>query len=203
MKLAVFATWAGLVAALTVGAAGPVAAQQRPAKPAKSAQPKTADTGDAGAAAAAGTRIGFVNIQAILKQTPGYAKAESTFAKELDGYRSEVQKLQASLDSSANDFEQQSTLLSATQRTAKRKELEGQQEKLQQRTQELQQKAASRERELLDPIQARVNSVIEGIRAAGNYAIIFDVSAPGNGIVTGDKSLDITQRVLQQLQASK
>lgn len=203
MKLAVFATWAGLVAALTVGAAGPVAAQQRPAKPAKSAQPKTADTGDAGAAAAAGTRIGFVNIQAILKQTPGYAKAESTFAKELDGYRSEVQKLQASLDSSANDFEQQSTLLSPTQRTAKRKELEGQQEKLQQRTQELQQKAASRERELLDPIQARVNSVIEGIRAAGNYAIIFDVSAPGNGIVTGDKSLDITQRVLQQLQASK
>ncbi|HEY6948005.1 MAG TPA: OmpH family outer membrane protein, partial [Gemmatimonadales bacterium] len=88
-------------------------------------------------------------------------------------------------------------------RTQRRKDLEAQQEKLQQRTQELQQKAATRERELLDPIQARVNSVIEGIRAAGNYAIIFDVSAPGNGIVTGDKSLDLTQRVLQQLQAPK
>jgi outer membrane protein len=195
MKL-VHGTWIGLIAALAVA---PLAAQQKPAKP--SPQPKPAATdADAGTGA---TRIGFVNIQAILKASPGYAKAESTFSKELEGYRSEVQKLQAGLDSAAQDFEAQSTVLSPTQRTQKRKDLEAQQEKLQQRTQELQQKAASRERELLDPIQTRVNSVIEGIRAAGNYAIIFDVSTPGNGIVTGDKSLDLTQRVLQQLQAPK
>jgi outer membrane protein len=197
MTLVVRGFWIGLVAAF-VALAAPCAAQQKPA--AKPSQPKpAADAADAAGA----TRIGFVNIQAILKATPGYAKAESTFAKELDGYRSEVQKLQAGLDSAAQDFEAQSAVLSPTQRTQRRKDLEGQQEKLQQRTQELQQKAASRERELLDPIQARVNSVIEGIRAAGNYAIIFDVSAAGNGIVTGDKSLDLTQRVLQQLQAAK
>ena len=197
MTLVVRGFWIGFVAAMAAAAA-PLAAQQKPA--AKPSQPKpAADAADAAGA----TRIGFVNIQAILKSTPGYAKAESTFAKELDGYRSEVQKLQAGLDSAAQDFEAQSAVLSPTQRTQRRKDLEGQQEKLQQRTQELQQKAASRERELLDPIQARVNSVIEGIRAASNYAIIFDVSAPGNGIVTGDKSLDLTQRVLQQLQASK
>lgn len=194
MKLVVHGTWIGLVLAAALAAA-PAAAQQKPA--AKPAQPKPS-TADVEA-----TRIGFVNIQAILKATPGYAKAESTFSKELDGYRTEVQKLQASLDSAAQDFEAQSAVLSPSQRTQRRKDLEAQQEKLQQRTQELQQKAATRERELLDPIQARVNSVIEGIRAAGNYAIIFDVSAPGNGIVTGDKSLDLTQRVLQQLQASK
>jgi Skp family chaperone for outer membrane proteins len=195
MKL-VHGTWIGLIAAVAVA---PLAAQQKPAKP--SAQPKPAAT-DADASSGA-TKIGFVNIQAILKASPGYAKAESTFSKELEGYRSEVQKLQAGLDSAAQDFEAQSAVLSPTQRTQRRKDLEAQQEKLQQRTQELQQKAASRERELLDPIQTRVNSVIEGIRAAGSYAIIFDVSQPGNGIVTGDKSLDLTQRVLQQLQASK
>jgi outer membrane protein len=194
MKLVVHGTWIGLVLAAALAAA-PAAAQQKPA--AKPAQPKPS-TADVEA-----TRIGFVNIQAILKATPGYAKAESTFSKELDGYRTEVQKLQAGLDSAAQDFEAQSAVLSPSQRTQRRKDLEAQQEKLQQRTQELQQKAATRERELLDPIQTRVNSVIEGIRAAGNYAIIFDVSAPGNGIVTGDKSLDLTQRVLQQLQASK
>ena len=192
MKL-VYGTWIGLIAALAVV---PAAAQQKPTP--KTSQPKPAADADAGA-----TRIGFVNIQAILKASPGYARAESTFSKELEGYRSEVQKLQAGLDSAAQDFEAQSAVLSPTQRTQRRKDLEAQQEKLQQRTQELQQKAASRERELLDPIQTRVNSVIEGIRAAGNYAIIFDVSAAGNGIVTGDKALDLTQRVLQQLQAPK
>jgi len=197
MKLVVQGTWIGLV--LTAGlAAAPLAAQQKPA-----AKPQPKPSAGAAGEAPGPTRVGFVNIQAILKSTPGYAKAESTFAKELDGYRSEVQKLQAGLDSAAQDFEAQSAVLSPTQRTQRRKDLEGQQEKLQQRTQELQQKAASRELELLDPIQARVNSIIEGIRAAGNYALIFDVSTPGNAIVTGDKSLDLTQRVLEQLQASK
>jgi outer membrane protein len=174
MKLSVPATWAAVLTLIC--AASPLAAQQ-----------------------SGGGKIAYVNTQAILKATPGYTSAESTFTKELEGYRGEVQKLQASLDSAASDFEQQSVLLSPTQRAAKRKDLEGQQQKLEQRTQELQQRAATRERELLNPIQTKVNSVIEGMRAAGNYAIIFDVSAPNSGIVTADKSLDLTQKVIQQL----
>ena len=177
MKLSVVGTWAALLTLVCVTA--PVAAQQ---------------SGGVG-------KLAYVNTQAILKSTPGYAQAESTFTKELQTYRGEVQKLQASLDSSASDFEQQSVMLSPTQRAAKRKDLEGQQQKLEQRTQELQQRAASRERELLDPIQTKVNSVIEGIRASGNYAMIFDVSAPNSGIVTADKSLDLTDKVIQQLKS--
>ena len=177
MKLAVVGVWMGLATFSWVGA-GPLTAQQ---------------SGSA--------KIAYVNTQAILKQTPGYTKAESTFTKELAGYRIEVQKLQATLDSAASDFDQQSVMLSPSQRAAKRKDLQTQQQKLEQRTQELQQRAATRERELLDPIQTKVNSVIEGVRAAGNYAVIFDVSAPNNGIVTADKSLDLTQRIIQQLKA--
>jgi outer membrane protein len=177
MKLSLVGTWALLLG--LVCAAAPAAAQQ----------------------GGGGVKVAYVNTQAILKSTPGYAQAESTFTKELQTYRGEVQKLQASLDSAASDFEQQSVMLSPTQRAAKRKDLEGQQQKVEQRTQELQQRAASRERELLDPIQSKVNSVIEGMRAAGNYAMIFDVSAPNSGIVTADKSLDLTQKVIQQLKS--
>ena len=174
MKLVVVGAWAVML----LVAAAPVVAQQ-----------------------GGGAKIAYVNTQAILRQTPGYASAESTFAKEVEIYRSEVQKLQATLDSAASDFEQQSVLLSPTQRAAKRKDLEAQQQKVEQRSQELQQKAATRERELLDPIQTKVNSVIEGVRAAGNYAMIFDVSAPNSGIVTADKSLDLTPRIIQQLKS--
>ena len=174
MKLFVVGAW---IASFTLLGAGGAAAQQ------------------------GGGKVAYVNTQAILKQTPGYTQAESTFTREIEIYRVEVQKLQATLDSAASDFEQKSVMLSPTQRDAKRKELTAQQQKLEQRTQELQQRAATRERELLDPIQSKVNSVIEGIRAAGNYAIIFDVSSPNNGIVTADKGIDLTQRVIQQLKA--
>jgi outer membrane protein len=176
MKLSAVATWAALLTLFA--AAAPLAAQQ-----------------------GGGAKVAYVNTQAILKATPGYAQAESTFSKELETYRGEVQKLQSTLDSAASDFEQQSVMLSPTQRAAKRKDLEGQQKKLEARTQELQTRAASRERELLDPIQSKVNSVIEGMRASGNYAMIFDVSAPNSGIVTADKSLDLTQKVIQQLKS--
>jgi outer membrane protein len=174
MKLFAVAAW---IASFTLLGAGGAAAQQ------------------------GGGRVAYVNTQAILKATPGYAQAESTFTREIEAYRVEVQKLQASLDSAASDFEQKSVMLSPTQREARRKELTGQQQKLEQRTQELQQKAATRERELLEPIQTKVNSVIKGVRAAGNYSVIFDVSAPNSGIVTADKSLDLTQRVIQQLKS--
>src|SRR3954464_7613495 len=160
-----------------------------------------AGTGSPPAQQGGNAKVAYVNTQAILKQTAGYVKAESTFTKELANYRVEVQKLQATLDSAAADFDQQSVMLSPTQRAAKRKDLQTQQQKLEQRTQELQTQAATRERELLDPIQTKVNSVIEGVRAAGNYAMIFDVSAPNNGIVTADKSLDLTQRIIQQLKS--
>jgi outer membrane protein len=176
MKLSVVGSWTGAILLLL---SAPAAAQQ----------------GGAG-------KVAYVNTQAILKQTPGYAQAESTFAKELETYRGEVQKLQAGLDSAASDFEQKSVMLSPTQRSAKRKDLEAQQQKLEQRTQELQQRASGRERELLEPIQTKVNAVIEGIRASGNYAMIFDVSAPNSGVVTADKSLDLTQKVIQQLKGS-
>ncbi len=178
MKLVAVGAWVGMIAVALCG-------------------PEAAAAQDKGASA----KVAYVNTQAILRATPGYASAESTFTRELETYRGEVKKLQATLDSSASDFEQQSVLLSPTQRQAKRKDLQGQQQKLEQRTQELQQRAATRERELLEPIQSKVNSVIEGVRAAGNYALIFDVSAPNSGIVTADKSLDLTQRVIQQLKS--
>lgn len=176
MKLSVVGIWAALLT--LVAGAVPAAAQQ-----------------------GGGAKLAYVNTQAILKATPGYQTAESTFTKELGTYRIEVQKLQASLDSAASDFEQKSVMLSPTQRAAKRKDLEGQQQQLEKRTQELQTRAATRERELLDPIQSKVNSVIEGVRASGNYAMIFDVSAPNSGIVTADKSLDLTDKIIQQLKS--
>ena len=78
-----------------------------------------------------------------------------------------------------------------------------QQQDIEQKTQELQTRMQGRERELIEPIQARVQAVIEGIRAEGNYAMIFDVSAMGGAVVAADRSLDLTQTVIDRLQAAK
>ena len=73
---------------------------------------------------AAPTKLAYVNVRAVLQQTPEYEKAESLFTRGLDGYRAQVAKMQAQLDSASAEFEQQSVLLSPSARNAKRKELE-------------------------------------------------------------------------------
>jgi outer membrane protein len=150
-------------------------------------------------AQSAPTKVGYVNTREILRQTPGYAQAESLYNKEIEAYQAEVQQLKASLDSAFGDFERRSAMLNATQRATEQKALQERGRKADQRVQELQQKMTERERQLLEPIQSRINSVIEGVRAAGGYAIIFDLSAPNSQIVTADRSLDLTEKVLQQL----
>jgi outer membrane protein len=149
----------------------------------------------------AGPKIGYINARAVLLATPGFAQAESTYNRELIGFRTEVEKLQSSLDSAAADFEQKSVMLSATAKTARRRDLEEQRTRLEARAKELQDKAGQREQDLLSPIHSRVNEAIEAVRADGGYAIIFDVSANDGLIVAADKSLDLTEKVLAKMKA--
>ena len=163
----------------------------------------TAASAQATPAPAGPVRIAFINSREILQRTPGYAAAESTYLKEVDGFRTEVQKLQASLDSAVQAFDQQSIALSPAARQTKQRDLQGMQTRLQQRTDELQDRARQREQDLLQPIQSRVNSVIQGIRAELNYSLILDADAPGGIIVAADPALNITAKVLQRLQPAR
>ncbi|MGH7699359.1 MAG: OmpH family outer membrane protein [Gemmatimonadales bacterium] len=144
-------------------------------------------------------RLAWVSSQEILRQTPGYAAAESTFARELRASQDTLQQLQQQLDSAVQVFEQQSIALSPSARQTRQRELQGLQQRFQQRAQELEQQARERERALLQPIQTRVNQVIQGLRAEGNYAFIFDADAPNSGIVAADPGLNLTAKVLERL----
>ena len=41
--------------------------------------------------------------------------------------------------------------------------------------------------------------MIERLRAAGGYSIVFDVSTQANNVVTADKSLDLSEQVIAEL----
>lgn len=161
-------------------------------------------TASAQAAPAAGSgRVGFVNVQAALRSMPGWAEAESTYTRELQAVEEELRGLQVALDSAGQAFQQQSAMLSPTNRAARQRELAQQEERFQQRVQELQQQLGRREQELLDPMQDRLTTIIDGIRAEGNFAAIFDISSQAAGLIVSiDRTLDITPRVLQRLQQS-
>jgi Skp family chaperone for outer membrane proteins len=144
-------------------------------------------------------KIAFLSSRTILDSTPGYAAAESTFFREFQGMRDEVQKLQQQLDSAVQAFDQASIALSPAAKDAKRRDLQQMQERMTQRSNELDSRARARNQELLGPFQSRINTIIQGIRAEGNYAIIFDADAQNNGIVAADPALNLTSRVIARV----
>lgn len=153
-----------------------------------------------GAPATGPTRIGFVNVGVALKAMPGWAQAESLFVAERNAAGQELQGMQAALDSAGQMFQQQSPMLSPTNRTTRQRELQQQEERLRTRYEEIQQRMGAREQELLSPMQERLTAIIDGLRAELNLGVVFDVGAQAAGmIVSLDRSLDITARVLQRI----
>jgi outer membrane protein len=148
-------------------------------------------------------RFGYVNSEQILRQTPGYAAAESTFASEFEVFRKEIGDLQARLDSTVRDFDQQSVVLSPSNRQAKIEEIRQMQGQFEQRSSELTQRAQERRAELVAPLEERIQGVIDGLRAERNLAFIFDVASPGNNIISADRTLDLTPMIIRRLRGDE
>jgi hypothetical protein len=57
---------------------------------------------------------------------------------------------------------------------------------------------------LLQPIQARVIGIVQGIRAEANYALIFDMDGQSSSVFLAvDPSLDVTAKVIDRLKQPK
>lgn len=147
------------------------------------------------------TRLGYVNGELILQRTPGYAEADSILRAEAQVYRQEIEVLQQQIDSAMTAFDQQSIMLSPAARDEKSSELRALQDRFNARVQELQNRSTERQRELVAPLEERIKTVIDGIRAERNLAFVFDAAAPGGSIISADRSLDLTSLVISRLQS--
>ena len=146
-----------------------------------------------------GMPFAYVNAEAILQQTPGYAVAESTFNAELASFEVEVQQLQATFDSAVAQFNQQEPMLSPTARDQRVSELRQMQQQAELRQQQLTSLAQERQAELMAPLEGRIQDVIDGVRAERNIGVVFNRETPINFIISADPMLDLTDLVVQRL----
>ncbi len=146
--------------------------------------------------------IGVVNLQIIMTQTPGYQEAQDTFQAEFKPANDDLQLMVERRDSLFEAYQRSSVVLTPTSRQEKETEIQELQARIEQRGQDLQNRQAERERELVGPLEQRVQAVVEGIRAERNLGIIFD-AASMQGIAAVDQSLDLTDVVVQRLRQSQ
>lgn len=153
------------------------------------------------AAAQSGQKFAYIRSSVLLEQAPGRAEAEAQFDKETGVYRDQIKRMSDSLNAMVADFEKGQASMTVAARETRGKSIQAREADYQRRTRELEQKAQSRQGELVQPILDRVKQAIEDLRIEGGYSFVFNADQ-GSSIVAMDKNLDITDRVLAKLRSS-
>ena len=142
-------------------------------------------------------KLAFVNATVLLDNAPGKTQAESTYARETRGYSDQLKRMSDSLNTMFAAYQKQEPTLTATQKETRQKAMRDLQQQLQDRQQQLAQQANQRQNELMAPIMEQVKKVLDDIRLEDGYSII--ISGDPNIILSYDKNLDITDRVVARL----
>lgn len=170
----------GLGLLLLAGAAAPVAAQT--------------PTGQSA------LKIGYIDSQRIIAEAPGSREAARSFEQEMARYQGELEQMENELKQMLEQYERQQVTLSPDARRQRQEDIRSRQIAYQQRATELEQEAARRQAELVEPIMARINTVLQQIQAAEGYTLIFDSAA--GALVAADPALNLTDMVLTRLRDS-
>jgi len=145
-------------------------------------------------------KVGWVNTVVILREFPMAQEAQKMLEATLQGYQAEMQQLNEDMQAALQEYQQQQLTMTPENRRAKEEELTRDQTAIQQRGQELEAQANARRNEVFEPVMAAISSVIEEIRVEGSYSMILD--AASQAILAADPALELTQDVLDRLQAT-
>ncbi|MCU0649470.1 MAG: OmpH family outer membrane protein [Gemmatimonadaceae bacterium] len=149
-------------------------------------------------APAGAQRMAYVNTQQIFEAVPGRADAQAQFEKEMTATRGTVQKLQDSLQTLQAAYAKEEATLTPAQRDTRQKSLREKAQSYQERVQGLDEQMQQRQQELMAPLMDQVRLALDDVRQELGYAFVFDISA-GQMIVSADKNLDITERVVAKI----
>ena len=154
----------------------------------------------AGAAnAQAPLKIAYVNTQLLMEAAPGRAGAEAELSKEGESYRAQIQKLQDSINAMLAKYQKEEPTLSAAAKDKQQKAIAAMETQAQAQQLKFQQQFAQHQTEVMAPITDAVKKVLDDIRVEDGYAFILSNDPQTTSIVSADKNLDITDRVVSRL----
>jgi outer membrane protein len=153
-------------------------------------------------AAAQDVKMGYVDGEKVLQAYKGYKDAESQFEKQRDAWNQEFEKRSRELKAMEEDFKAQQLMLSDDKRKERLTLLEDRRRELEKYYQDIMGpggEAARKQEELLRPILDKVNQIIKEMGEQEKFLVIFDAS--NTGIAYASPDLDLTEKVIQRLNA--
>lgn len=143
--------------------------------------------------ALAETKIGFVNGQKVINESPQAAKAKKKLEKEFEKRDQDLQKLAKQLQSLQEGLEKNAVTMSEADRRNKEREFADLNRDFQRKQREFREDLNLRQNEEMAGIYERVNKIIKQVAEAEKYDLIIQ-----EGVYVSPK-LDITDKVIKAL----
>lgn len=155
----------------------------------------------AAAAPLSAQKVGFVDTRKILQEMPGRNAAEARMRTGLETLSARQRKMVDSLNTLMAAFERDSAALSQEQKVARFTALQVYDQQYRDTLQVLEEEAQTQQAEAMQPLFDIIRLALDDVRQADGYAMIFDIGAQGNNVVSMDKNLDLSDKVLARIRA--
>jgi outer membrane protein len=142
-------------------------------------------------------RLGFVNIERLLKEANISKAAQSKLEQEFAKREKDLINLGNTLKIASDQFEREAPTLPESQRSARQKQLVDQDREFQRKRREFQEDLASRKSEELAQVTERATKIVNQVAESEKYDVILQ-----DAVYINPKH-DITDRVLKALNAVK
>lgn len=147
-------------------------------------------------------KMGYIDSQRILVTYSKAVDAQKKLEAETVQASDELKKMEDDFRAEQERLEQQAMLLNDEKKQQKAQELQDMYMKIQQFSQDKQTELSKRQDELLKPVFDKINTVINQIGEKEGYDFIFNGSVSGN-LVYAKEQYDLTDKVLAELDKEK
>ena len=138
-----------------------------------------------------GTKIGVIDIEKTLYETPAGKRASDKFDKTRQAKQGELDKQQKQLQQDAADLDKQASMYKPEVLKQKRDELEKKFVDLQQLYMKLERDLAGERANLIQDLLKQASPIIEDIAKQEGVDLIVDQSA----VLWADKKIDLTEKL--------
>jgi len=142
-------------------------------------------------------KIGFVNGQRVINESPQAARAKKKLEKEFEKRDQDLQRLGKQLQSMQEGLEKNAVTMSEADRRNKEREFNDLNREFQRRQREFREDLNLRQNEEMSAIYERVNKVIKQVAESEKYDLILQ-----EAVVVSNR-IDLTDKVIKALQESK
>ena len=145
-------------------------------------------------------KLGFFDQQAIVDRSDMGKEGLATFKAEMQPIRDKLEATRQQIKSLKEEFQKKEPIWSEEVKKSKYLEIVSMEKRLEQDVEQANRSMGKREQELLTPLKTKVLEIVAKIGKEGGYTMIFEIH--GAGILYAPDSLNLTDEIIQQLNAA-